>query len=115
MKTDNDGFEIPDDVEVCSEEELLYKLSYSEELEYNYLLIDTPALAEKFKNRCIKEHIQKYLDKKNGKDEIQRISWDEWNEHRRILHEKGPIDAEKYMNKIIKNNIERWLNTHDRR
>lgn len=105
---DNEGFEIPEDAETVTEEELLSSLYYAEQNEYELLKIDSPIKAEIYKADRIQKRMERYLRKKSGTEKLYELNWEQWNEHRRILYEKGERAAEQYKNEIISNNLKIW-------
>ena len=108
MRTDEQGFEIPEDMEMVTEEEQLKSLFYAEQTEYDRLKIDSPIQAEIFKANCIQERMQRYLRKKAGTTHLYELTWDQWTEHRRIRFEKGEREGAEYKNNIILNNLKSW-------
>lgn len=108
MRTDDQGFEIPEDMEMVTEEELLNSLFYAEQNEYERLKIDSPIKAEIYKANCIQEKLKRHIRKKEGTTHLYELNWEQWNEYRRILYENGELAAEQYKNNIILSNLKNW-------
>ena len=108
MRTDEQGFEIPEDMGIITEKELLQSLFYAEQTEYDRLKIDSPIKAEFYKANCIQELMQRYLRKNVGTTQLYNLTWDQWTEYRKIRFEKGEREATEYKTNIILDNLKSW-------